>query len=205
MSQVSPLSSETAQKICLIFDEQHLRRGISGPALFMNGEWCINSFIMYMYITLERTCPIACHIDSGVSYESPVRSIWKNIWRWRTKSLRSCIDKLSPRMHGHSWEVAESVLNSLASTDQGECLHMQQILFESGVCEITWGETKMGCQLALPRESYQCYWILSLIWLAITLHLPLTTLFSIHGSFTSSTGLVASTEAQMTCLTGSDV
>lgn len=82
-------------------------KGISGPALFMKSEWCINSLNMYMYITWERTCPIACHIDSGVSYGSPARSIWKNIKRRHTKSLKSHIDGLSLRMHGHSWEVAE--------------------------------------------------------------------------------------------------
>lgn len=47
-----------------------LMQGISSPALFMNGEWCINSLNMYMYITQERACPIVCRIDSGVSYKS---------------------------------------------------------------------------------------------------------------------------------------
>lgn len=70
------LSSKTApQKICLIFDEQHLSGGISGLALFMDGERCINSSIMDWYITREGTCLIACRIDSGVSYRSLARSI----------------------------------------------------------------------------------------------------------------------------------
>lgn len=39
----------------------------------------------------------------------------------------------------------------------------------------------MWCQLL--KESYHCYWILSLIWLAIALHLLLTTSVSTRGSF----------------------
>lgn len=96
-------------------------------------------------------------------------------------------------------------LNLLASTDQGQCLHMQQILCGSRVCEITWGETKMWCQLTPLKESYKCYWTRSLIWLAITLHLPLSTLFSIHGFFTNCTGPMASSELNRTCLVGNDV
>lgn len=50
----------------------------------------------------------------------------------------------------------------------------------------------MWCQLL--KESYHCYWILSLIWLAIALHLLLTTPVSTRGSFANATGLAASTE-----------
>lgn len=71
------------------------------------------------------------------------------------------------------------------------------------VSEITRGETKMWCQLL--KESYHRYWILSLVWVDIALHLLLTTSFSIHGSFTNSSGLLTPTEMKSTRLAGSVV
>lgn len=112
----------STKKICLIFDEQRLMKGISVCALFMNGEWCINSLNMYMYITWERTSPMACHIDSGVSYEAPARSIWKNIRGWHTKSHKSYVLTASPSwVPGHSWEVAEFELPLLHRIKGGVC------------------------------------------------------------------------------------
>lgn len=172
-------------------------KSIRGPALFMNGEWCINSLNMYMYITWERTCPIACHIDSGVSYETPAWSIKKKTSGDGTQDRLSCIDGLSRRMHGHSWEVAEFEL-ACFNRSRVVSAHAADFVWERSVRNNVRGKTKMWCQLTLLKESYQCYWILSLIWFAITLHLPLTTLFSIQGSFTSSSGLVRS-ENHLAC------
>lgn len=140
-----------------------------------------------MGITREQTCLIACCIDSGVSYEgSCTTHMYKKQKRDGPKSLKSYIDE---QIHCHREEVVECWTCLLRGRSRIAFAHAAD--FE--VSEITWGETKMWCQLL--RESCHCYWILSLIWLAITLHLLLTTSVSTRGS---ATGLVASTERKTT-------
>lgn len=111
-----------------------------------------------------------------------------------TKLLKSYIDE---QMHCHRGKLVERWTRRLQGGSRIASAHAADFR----VSEITWGETKMWCQLL--KESYHCYWILSLVWLAIALHLLLTTSFSIHGSFTNSTGLVTSTKMETTRLAGS--
>lgn len=128
----------------------------------------------------------------GMSYwfqdellQPPVWAIWKNIRRRHTEPLKRYIDRFSLRMHGHSWGAAEF---EPACFDRSRMVsaHAADFVWERRV----WNNVR-GNRDALPSytvKGIECYWILLLIWLAITSHLPLTTLSSIHSFFISPTG-----------------
>lgn len=130
-------------------------KGISGPALFITGEWCIDSLNMYTYITWERTCPIACHIDSGVSYESPARSIWrkKSIRKDGTPNrLRAILTPPHPRPPPPPDALSRSrSLNLLASIDQGYSVcTCSRFLCGSRVWNDVMGKLRCGVRGVLP-------------------------------------------------------
>lgn len=145
-----------------------------------------------MGITWEQTCLVIVVLILAWVTRAPAQPICKKT-RDGPKSLKSDIDK---EMHCHREEAVECWTCLLWGRSRIASAHAADFR----VSEITWGETKMWCQLL--KESCHCYWILSLIWLAIALHLLLTTSVSTRGSATS---LVASTEMKTTRLAGSVV
>lgn len=145
-----------------------------------------------MGITREQTCLMIVILILAWVTRAPAQPICKKT-RDGPKSLKSYIDE---EMHCHREEVVECWTCLLWGRSRIAPAHAADFR----VSEITWGETKMWCQLL--KESCHCYWILSLIWLAIALHLLLTTSVSTRGS---ATGLVASTEMKTRRLAGSVV
>lgn len=121
----------------------------------------------------------------GLLHNPYVKKKKKQEWRWKPGEGTGIALKLYWRTDALSQRQTCGVLNSPASGGSRIAFAHAADFRES---EITWGETKMWCQLL--KESYHCYWILSFVWWAIALHLLLTTSFSIHGPFANSAGLV---------------